>query len=142
MKYDDASWHYGGDFPKDLASEKGATHMAMFVSWCLLNNLAGSIHTEEFPEALGALKTRELSPTNWFIQNCDEKFTDEDLDVIGNKFAAYYYESEDGFFYEDYESAAGEGAKTLYHIEDSWITFDKLAPVLSKRFDEWSAIEG
>ena len=24
MKYDDASWHYGGNFPKDLPTEAGA----------------------------------------------------------------------------------------------------------------------
>ncbi|ATC86306.1 MULTISPECIES: DUF7832 domain-containing protein [Pseudoalteromonas] len=142
MKYDDASWHYGGDFPKGLPCEKGATHMAMFVSWCLLNNLAGSIHAEEFPESLTQLKTRKVSPTTWFIDNCDEKFTDEDLNVIGNRFAEYYYESKDGMFYEDYESTSDEDLETLYHFEDSWSAFDKLSPILKKRFDEWSATEG
>ena len=28
-KYDDASWHYGGDFPDDLPEENGATHIGM-----------------------------------------------------------------------------------------------------------------
>ncbi|WP_262497415.1 DUF7832 domain-containing protein [Pedobacter caeni] len=28
-KYDDASWHYGGDFPKDLPQINGATHIGM-----------------------------------------------------------------------------------------------------------------
>src|SRR6266404_3538306 len=36
MKYDDASWHYGGDFPEDLPREAGATHTGMFVAWALL----------------------------------------------------------------------------------------------------------
>lgn len=26
MKYDDASWHYGGEFPDDLPPTAGATH--------------------------------------------------------------------------------------------------------------------
>ncbi|MGN6118448.1 MAG: DUF7832 domain-containing protein, partial [Rhodanobacter sp.] len=43
MKYDDASWHYGGDFPKDLPDEAGATHTGMFVAWALLSGLAGQI---------------------------------------------------------------------------------------------------
>jgi hypothetical protein len=33
MKYDDASWHYGGDFPADLPREAGSTHIAMFLAW-------------------------------------------------------------------------------------------------------------
>jgi hypothetical protein len=55
MKYDDASWHYGGDFPKDLDDMAGATHIGMFVAWCLLNGLGGALHTEEFPEDLHGL---------------------------------------------------------------------------------------
>jgi len=60
MKYDDASWHYGGDFPKDLPNEAGATHIAMFVAWCLLNGLAGEIHTDDFPEEFELLKPQQL----------------------------------------------------------------------------------
>ncbi len=29
MKYDDASWHYGGDFPKGLNNEAGATDLVI-----------------------------------------------------------------------------------------------------------------
>jgi len=41
MKYDDASWHYGGDFPDDLPDEAGATHTGMFLAWALLSGLGG-----------------------------------------------------------------------------------------------------
>jgi hypothetical protein len=30
MKYDDASWHAGEDFPKDVPEDAGATHTGMF----------------------------------------------------------------------------------------------------------------
>ena len=76
MKYDDASWHYGGNFPPDLTPAAGATHIAMFVAWCLLNGLAGEIHIEDFPDALERLKNRKITPGSWFISSCDEKFTD------------------------------------------------------------------
>ena len=79
MKYDDASWHYGGDFPSNLPNEAGATHIGMFVAWCILNELGGEIHLEDFPEELDKLKERKLKPGAWFIAACDEKFTDEDL---------------------------------------------------------------
>ena len=45
MKYDDASWHYGGDFPSELSSDAGATHIGMFVTWALLVDLGGSFPT-------------------------------------------------------------------------------------------------
>jgi hypothetical protein len=40
MKYDDASWHCAGDFPKDLPEAAGATHTGMFLAWALLSGLA------------------------------------------------------------------------------------------------------
>ena len=47
MKYDDASWHYSGDFPKDLPNEAGSTHIAMYAAWSALNGLASEYHTDE-----------------------------------------------------------------------------------------------
>src|SRR5688572_23363485 len=44
-KYDDADWHYGGDFPEDVPEQAGATHMGMFVAWAWSAGLAG----EEWP---------------------------------------------------------------------------------------------
>ncbi len=29
MKYDDASWHYGGEFPADSPDEFGGTHIGL-----------------------------------------------------------------------------------------------------------------
>jgi hypothetical protein len=94
VKYDDASWHSGGDFPADLPPEAGATHIAMFVAWALLHGLAGDIHIREFPEPLARLRERKITPGHFFLEACDGKFTDEDLSELGNRFAEHYYEHE------------------------------------------------
>ena len=142
MKYDDASWHYGGDFPKDLPNEAGATHIGMFVSWCMLNGLAGELHTKECPEDLALLKARELTPGAWFIKACDEKFIDEDLNEKGNSFAAYYYQAEDAEYIGDYSDALSDEIESLYHASDSWDLFNKLAPIIRKRYENWQTTHG
>jgi len=38
-KYDDASWHYGGNYPVGLPTKNGATHIGMFLAWCIENDL-------------------------------------------------------------------------------------------------------
>jgi hypothetical protein len=142
MKYDDASWHYGGDFPKDLPPEAGGTHIGMFVAWAMLNGLAGPIQNEDFPEELGKLQSRELPPGEWFLAACDEKFTDEDLSDEGNAFARSYYADEEGLkstnpnFLADYEAAFLQGAD-LYRVPDTWATYDTIAPTISRRFIKW-----
>jgi len=138
MKYDDASWHYGGDFPKDLEDEAGATHIGMFLTWCLLNGLAGELHVEELPDELAKLRDREETPGQWFIRNCDEKFTDEDLNEIGNNFTAFYYASDRAPYLGVYESTLGLNVSHLYAVPDTWDSYDRLALKLSLAFKKWS----
>lgn len=137
MKYDDASWHYNGEFPEGLAEEAGATHIGMFVAWALLNGLGGTLHTEEFPEELEALRDRETTPGRFLIDVCDEKFTDEDLSDEGNAFAEVYYNSKNAFYLTDYESTFSAAHTTLHHVEDSWVNFDKISKAIDRRFEEW-----
>ena len=72
MKYDDASWHYGGDFPAELPRSAGATHIGVFVAWALLHGLAGDIHLREFSEPLAQLRERKITPGQFLIDACDE----------------------------------------------------------------------
>jgi len=137
MKYDDASWHYGGKFPKDLPTEAGATHTGMFVAWAILSGLAGEIHTDDFPETIPRLKSRSITPGKFFLELCDGKFTDEDLNDEGNAFAHAYFDFDTGKYLADYEATLGGELPELYYVRDSWENFDLLKPVLDQRLKEW-----
>jgi hypothetical protein len=137
LKYDDASWHYGGDFPKDLPNEAGATHTGMFVAWALLSGLSGSVHVEEFPDDISKLRERSLTPGRFFLSICDGKFTDEDLNGEGNAFAEFYFDFEKGRFLDDYAEVLFGSLPSMYHVPDTWESFDKLKPVLDLRLKEW-----
>jgi hypothetical protein len=139
VKYDDWSWHSGGDFPADLPSEAGATHIAMFVAWALLHGLAGDIHLHEFPEPLARLRERSITPGQFFLEACDGKFTDEDLSALGNRFAAHYYEGGDtpGHYYADYAATVGVELPSIYEISDTWDTYEQIEPFIQQRFEEW-----
>jgi hypothetical protein len=139
MKYDDASWHYGGDFPEDLDSSAGATHIGMFLAWALLSDLGGTLHTEEFPNHLARLRDRVITPGQYLISVCDEKFTDEDLNDQGNEFAEAYYESESesDSYIADYEQTLADELPSAYHVADTWDNFDKMKPVIDRRLSDW-----
>ena len=91
-KYDDASWHYGGDFPDDLPEENGATHIGMFLTWCIDNDLLSEEQIEDSEDEIESVKNRKMTGAEFLIDICDEKFTDYDLNDIGNEFATDYYE--------------------------------------------------
>ena len=119
MKYDDATWHSGGDFPEDLPDEAGATHTGMFVAWAFLSGLAGSIHIDDFPEDIPKLRARSMTPGQFFLECFDGKFTDEDLSDEGNAFAQAYFDFEKGNYLADYEAALGDSLETMYHVPDT-----------------------
>ena len=143
MKFDDALWHYGGDFPEDLDPSAGATHIAMFLAWAAFRDLLGRIHTDLSSGELEQLRSRSITPTQWFMHNCDGKFLDEDLNEEGNFFAKSYYDASEAEesaspYLRDYEQTLPNTA-SLYEVPDNWETFDKLTPIIDQRFVQWRA---
>ena len=142
MKYDDASWHFGGDFPKDLPQQASATHTGMYLAWALSNGLAGELHDPHSSDAIARLQARSLTPGVFFLEHCDGQFTDEDLNEEGNAFTAAYYDLLKGKYVVDYEKILGPGLPGLYHVADSWENFDKMKLILDQRFSEWQSRAG
>lgn len=136
MKYDDASWHFGGNYPCDLPEKNAYTHIGMFLAWALLNNLGGKLHTQENPGDIERLQKHEITGADFLLKNCDGKFTDEDLNELGNKFAEWFYENEYFGLYVD-SADPGDQFETVYHIPDSWETYVKVASMLTEQFNIW-----
>jgi len=138
MKYDDASWHFGGDYPSDLPQENAYTHIGIFLAWAIENDLVGELHRKEWPEEIEAVINRSITGAKFLAENCDGKFSDEDLNELGNGFASHFYE---GDYCELYAEAADpEGQyETVYHIPDTWETYEKVSPCITRFFEEWKS---
>ena len=136
-KYDDASWHSGGEFPSDLPADRGATHIGMFLGWAIDNELEGKLLKEEFPEQLAKFRNREATGKEVLHACCDDKLTNEDLNEVGNAFAMEYYEAD--LYLDDYADVFGDEVPTLFHVEDKWSNYSRIKERLDKRFEEWKA---
>lgn len=129
MKYDDASWHYGGEFPADQPQEHGATHIALFLRWCFCKGWVGELHTDDTPQAVADVISGQLSATEFFFRYCDGKLTDEDLNEAGNAFARLYY-GPNGLYLDDYSNALDE---LLYCLPESAHDFQSFSAMLDAR---------
>ncbi|MGO4709413.1 hypothetical protein AB4Y90_09905 [Chryseobacterium sp. 2TAF14] len=149
-KYDDASWHYGGDFPEGLPEKNSATHIGMFLNWCINKNFHSEEFKEDAEEEIEKLKRREITGADLIIDSMDEKFSEYDLNDFGNSFAKDYYVDETDFtskyssFATDYlnlfDSLAEENNfeyETFYHIEDTYQNYDLMKQIIDHRFEEW-----
>jgi hypothetical protein len=137
MAYDRSDWHYGGDFPKDLPRENGGTHIGMFLAWAIMTGLEGGELKANCPSSLAAVRARQMTGRQFLFGECDEKLWDVDLNDLGNAFAAHYYTSPEWRYLKDYERIMAAGLPSMYHVEDTWDNFEKIAGVISQRFDDW-----
>jgi hypothetical protein len=146
MAFDRTDWHNGSaDYPADLPPENGGTHIGMFLAWIILHDLHGEIHREEMAEEVEAVKRREMTGRDFLERACDEKFWRDDLNDAGNDFARRYYsgdsnqgdENGPGQYHDDYDATLAGGLPTVYHVEDTWGNYDRLAPVIDRRYAEW-----
>ena len=138
-KYDDASWHYGENLPNELSNEAGATHIGMFLAWALINDLGSDLHTENSLNSLKKLKNREITGSKFLQQECDDIFTEEDLNIEGNLFAKYYFNGEGGKgqYLDDYDVALCSDLDSIYDVKDTWGNFDKLKPYIDQAYEKW-----
>lgn len=141
MKYDDASWHYGGDFPSDLPEAAGATHIGMFLAWLLRKGYASEELLEDAEEEIEQLQNEQLTGAQFLLHVLDEKFTSQDLNDEGNAFTLAYYQGEDhdSKFVDDYFQAFGVDEQSMYGVADSWEHFHQIAPMVDARYQAWVA---
>ncbi len=137
MKYDDATWHSGDEFPADLPTEAAATHAGIFLAWALIAGLGSEYHLVDSAEELEHLLARKQTPGQYFLTVSGGKLTDDDLSAEGNAFAKAYYQQDGASFIADYQEYLTKGLPTEYHVADSWTNFDKLQPVLYRRLANW-----
>ncbi|MDQ1163019.1 hypothetical protein QE422_003387 [Chryseobacterium sp. SORGH_AS 447] len=153
--YDNASWHYGGDFPEELPEKNGATHTGMFLNWCISNHLISKEFEEDAEDGIEKIKRREITGAELVMDFMDGKFSEYDLNDMGNAFAQDYYKDETDFgnrfssFADDYVNLFDAKAEendyeyeTFYHIEDTYENYDLMKQVIDYRFEEWKEYKG
>lgn len=140
---DRADWHYGGDYPKEVPIENGATHIGMYLNWIIENDLIGSLHLEDSKMGIEDVKSRKITGRDFLCEYCDEKLWEDDLNDEGLAFTKYYYQnpndSDDpyGKYIEDYETILGTEFESLYEIPNSWENYDKIAKKITSVHSKW-----
>jgi hypothetical protein len=132
---DRMDWHYGGDYPDNLPQENAGTHIGMFLTWIIDKDLIGEMHREDSQEAIQKVLNRQMTGREFLTQECDEKFWEEDLNEEGYAFTQHYYESDS--YIQDYADTLATDVDNIYEVENTWENYDKLKPVIDKRYGQW-----
>lgn len=136
-KYDDASWHYEGDYPHDLPVENASTHIWMFLAWCIENNFYNEefwIDDLELEQEISDIKNKKITWAQFLIDCLDEKLTDEDLNEEWNNFANFYYENK---YMEDYEKIFGKKFDNIYKVPDTWENYNLIKIKIDEAYKDF-----
>jgi hypothetical protein len=135
---DRADWHYGGNYPSDLPPGNAATHIGMYLAWVILRGFASEDLVKLAGDTYNWVRNREVTGGELLLTKLDEKFFEELLTAEGLAFTKSYYETNG--YANDYDRVLGGNLPTLYHVQDTWENFDKLAPVIDERLAAWRAL--
>jgi len=139
MSYDRADFDYSTE-AAPLPKGHAATHIGMFLAWAVLNGLESDFHHQCSAQFLDKLRRREITGRQFFEAVCQERFSERDLNEEGNAFTQYYYVDQSGkrgAYFADYKKVLAAGLPSFWHVADTWANYDKLAPVLARRYSEW-----
>jgi hypothetical protein len=139
MAYDRADFDYSTE-QDPLPKGHAATHIGMFLAWAVLNELENDWHRQRAPALLEKLRKREITGRQFFEAACGDRFSERDLNPEGNEFAAWYYVDDAGQrgpYFSDYKRILAAGLPSFWHVRDTWDNYEKLAPAISKRYQNW-----
>jgi hypothetical protein len=139
MSYDRANFDYSTE-AEPLPKGHAATHIGMFLAWAVLCGLESNFHRQHSAEALVKLRRREITGRQFFEAACNERFSERDLSEEGNAFARYYYTDEAGqrgAYFADYRQVLAAGLPSFWHVADNWDNYERIAPVITRRYEEW-----
>ncbi len=133
---DSAERHFrSGAFPAELEFEHAATHIALLLAWLAYQHMLSEARESADGEALIRLRLRDVTPRQLLLIAFDGRLEEDDLSSDGREFCAWYFDS--GTFHRDYDETLAAGLASRYHVEDGWPSYDRLAPVITRRYLEW-----
>lgn len=139
MAYDRADFDYStSDEP--LPKGHAATHIGIFLAWAAFHGLINEYHEQSSASLLKQLRARQITGRQFFEAACNERFAEKDLNVEGNAFAEHYYRNaagEKGAYFPDYRKTTAAGLPSFWHVPDTWESYDKIAPAITRRFEQW-----
>ena len=132
---DRADWHYGGNYPKGLPPENAGTHIGIYLAWIIHRQLGSKQLVKLGAETYQKVLRREATGRDLLLAELDEKFFPQLLNSEGGAFTRAYYETND--FLNDYDLVLGGELESLYHVQDTWENYDKMAERLDERLAAW-----
>lgn len=138
MEYDLWRWHTEGAFPKDQPPEQGYVHIGMFLVWLIDADMLDHEWAAGIAVSSPIESIRERKGSACALRDVTEgRLAGDMLGTEGQAFAGAYYAPEYGYV-RDWNRVFGRAA-AHYAVPGDWGTYDRIGPVIERRYHEWIA---
>jgi len=139
--FDNADWHYNGDFPSELSAYQACVHTGFYVGWLLKQSLFTEQFTKINETEITKFLNREITAVAFYRDQMDGLFESTDLKDEGIEFTKYYFNEDfsKSLYISDYIALFCAHVPTVYHVQDNWDNFDTMKKKIDDRFKEWIA---
>jgi hypothetical protein len=110
--------------------DRAAVLPGMYLAWCANLQLISGRFQQEHESALLRLRYRELTPAEFFTATTGGTLEFTHLSPGGQAFSRIYYPG----YVEDCRRLFGTNP---YGAKDDWPHYDRIAPVLTRRYMDW-----
>lgn len=154
MKLDDVSWHLrtheedlvraelaalGDDDAVQARVEMlAATHIGMFLAWCVERDLVSDDLRRDLPGEIAAVKERRLTGAELLLEHMDGTLGVGDLNGEGGRFATAAYQA----YLGGWNELMGEVWAEEGHVENTWTNYERVRKWLDARYDGWRSAPG
>ncbi|MDE7399147.1 MAG: hypothetical protein K2N06_06410 [Oscillospiraceae bacterium] len=144
MSIDRYDWHYdsaekayrernniNGELTEEQAEEVclyASDHIGLFLKWIIESGFEGE---ESDPEGCELVRKGEINGAQYLMNYCDGKFWDVDVSDEIRPFVAWYYESDENLYFNDFESVM---TGDFYETISGDTEFNAVKPLIDKAY--------
>ena len=134
--YDNASYHYDGDWPEGLEKKQAYVHTGFYIGWIITRNLHSRSFAEHHASEIDAFKRRQMTGPEVY-EKIGGLFTSDMLSEEGHAFTEAYFHLKKGWYLKDYGHLLADVHPTAYHVEDTWNNYERMATRIDQQYDYW-----
>lgn len=134
--FDDASHHYGGNWPQGLPHSQAYVHTGLFLAWLVGAGLCSKRFSEDHRADLEIFRSGGISGPALF-ERIGGILTSDMLSEDGAAFASEYFDLEQGAYLDDYGHLLADRQASAYHVPDTAESARRIAERVDQRYAQW-----
>lgn len=137
--FDNAAWHYGGDFPSDLSDHQAYVHTGFYIGWLLQRRLFSLNFQTENKDDINQFMEQKITAPGFYKNFMDGKFMSDELTDTATRFTKDYFSTDfsKSLYIHDLIASLCNNLPSVYYVKDNWDNFKTMYAIIERRFKEW-----